>query len=119
MAKSLPEHSEHDNRIELEEGKRPPSGPIYPLSRRELDVLYEYIKEMVDSGKIRRSASPAGAQILFALKPDGALMLCIDYRGLNNITIKNKYPLPLMNELRDSLGKARIFTKLDLKLDIT
>ena len=55
MVNSLPEHSEHDHRIELEEGKIPPSGPIYPLSRRELDVLYEYIKEIEDSGKIRRS----------------------------------------------------------------
>ena len=55
MAKSLPKHSEHDHRIELEEGKIPPSGLIYPLSRRELDVLYEYIKEMEDCGKISRS----------------------------------------------------------------
>ena len=114
MARALPEHSEHDHRIELEEGKVPPSGPIYPLSRRELDVLYEYIKEMEDSGKIRRSSSPAGAPILFVPKPDGSLRLCIDYRGLNKITIKNKYPLPLMNELRDRLGKATVFTKLDL-----
>ena len=68
MAKSLPEHSEHDHRIDLEEGKIPPSGPIYPLSRRELDVLYEYIKEMEDSGKIRRSSSPAGAPILLDRK---------------------------------------------------
>ena len=115
MARYLPEHSEHDHRIELEEGKIPPSRPIYPLSRRELDVLYEYIKEMEDSGNIRWSSSPARAPILFVPQPDGSLRLCIDYRGLNKITIKNKYPLPLMNELRDRLGKATVFTKLDLK----
>ena len=70
---------------------------------------------MEDSGKIRRLSSPARAPILFVPKPDGSLRLCIDYRGLNKITIKNKYSLPLMNELRDRVGKATVFTKLDLK----
>ena len=115
MAKSLPEHSGHDHRIELEEGKMPPSGPIYQLSRQELDLLYEYIKEMEDSGNIRRSSSPAGAPLLFLPKPDGSLRLYIEYRSLNKIAIKNKYPLPLRNELRDRLGKATVFTKLDWK----
>ena len=64
---------------------------------------------------IVRSTSPAAAPILFLPKPDGTLRLCIDYRGLKKITIKNRYPLPLMNGLRDRLGKARYFTKLDLK----
>ena len=115
MAKPLREYSEHDHRIELEEGKIPLSGSIYSLSRRELDVLYEYINEKEDSGKIRRLSSTARALILFVPKPDGSLRLCIDYKGLNKITIKNKYSLPLMNELRDRLGKATVFTKLDLK----
>jgi len=70
---------------------------------------------MEDLGKIRRSASPIGAPILFVPKRDGTLQLCVDYRGLNKITIKNKYPLPLMSELRSRLGKATIFTKLDQK----
>jgi len=92
-----------------------PDGPIYPLSKQELDALWDYIKEIEDHGKIRRSSSPIGATILFVPKPDGTLQLCVDYRGLNKITIKNKYPLPLMSELRSRLGKATIFTKLDLK----
>ena len=70
---------------------------------------------MEDLGKIRRSASPIGAPRLFVPKRDGTLQLCVDYRGLNKITIKNKYPLPLMSELRSRLGKATIFTKLDQK----
>jgi len=70
---------------------------------------------MEQSGKIRRSSSPIGAPILFVPKPDGTLRLCVDYRGLNKITIKNLYPLPLMNELLSRLGKATVFTKLDLK----
>jgi len=70
---------------------------------------------MDDHRNIRRCSSPIGAPILFVLKPDGTLRLCVDYRGLNKITIKTKYPLPLMSELRSRLGKSTIFTKLDLK----
>ena len=89
--------------------------PIYHLSKKELDALWDYIREMEDHGKIRRSSSPIGAPILFVPKPDRRLPLCVDYRGSNKITIKNKYPLPLMSELRSRLGKATFFTKLDLK----
>jgi len=78
-------------------------------------VLKEYINEMEQSGKIRRSSSTIVAPILFVPKPDGTLRLGVDCRGLNKITIKNKYPLPLMNELRSRLGKATVFTKLELK----
>ena len=112
---ALPEHSKYDHKIELEPGMTPPLGPIYPLSESELRVLRKYLDKMLASGKIVRSTSPAAVPILFVPKPDGTLWLCIDYRGLNKITIKNRYPLPLMNELRDRLGKARYFTKLDLK----
>jgi len=70
---------------------------------------------MEDHRKIRRSSSPIGASILFVLKPDGPLRFCVDYRELNKITIKNKYPLPLMSELRSRLSKATILTILDLK----
>jgi len=70
---------------------------------------------MEDHGRITRSFSPIQASILFVPKPDGMLRLRVDYRRLNKITIKNKYPLPLMSELRSSLGKVTIFTKLELK----
>jgi len=70
---------------------------------------------MEDYGKITRSFSPIGTPILFVLKPDGTFWLCVDYQGLNKITMKNKYLLPLMSELRSRLSKASIFTKLDLK----
>ena len=71
--------------------------------------------EMEDMGKIQRSSSPIGAPILFVPKPGGSLQLSVDYQGLNKITIKNKYLLPLMSELRSRLGKATVFTKLDLE----
>jgi len=112
---ALPEHSKYDHRVDLVPDAKLPDGPIYPLSKKELDALWDYIKEMEDHGKIRRCSSPIGTPSLFVPKPDGKLRLCLDYRGLNKITIKNKYPLPLMSELRSRLGKASIFTKLDLK----
>jgi hypothetical protein len=70
---------------------------------------------MLAQGKIRPSKSPAGAPILFVPKPNGKLRLCVDYRGLNNVAIKNQYALPLMNELRDHVAGAQLFTKLDLR----
>ena len=75
-----------------------------------------YLADMLTSGKIRPSKSSAGAPILFVPKKEGlGLRLCVDYRGLNKVTILNRYPLPLMNELHDRVRGAKIFTKLDLK----
>jgi hypothetical protein len=85
------------------------------LSEKELGVLREYINKNLKKGFIRESKSPAGSPILFILKKNGSLRLCIDYRGLNAITIKNRYPLPNIRELQDQLSKAKIFTSLDLK----
>ena len=88
---------------------------IYQLTVRELQLLKEYSNEIEQSSKIERSSCPIGTPILFVLQHDRTLWLCVDYRGLNQITIKNKYPLPLMNGIRSRLGKATVFTKLDLK----
>jgi len=112
---ALTEYSKYDHRIDLIPEAKLPDGPIYPLSKKELDALWDYIREMVDHGKIGRCSSPIGTPKLFMPKPDGTHRLCVDYRGLNKITINNKYPLPLMSELRSRLGKATIFTKLDLR----
>ena len=115
-ADSLPEHRQYDYKIDLKEGSTPPWGPIYPLSETELKALREWLKEMENTGKIQRSTSPAGSPILFVQKPNSrGLRLCVDYRGLNKITIPNRYPLPLMQELQDRVQGARWFTKLDLK----
>ena len=112
----IPPHRSFDHAIDMVEGKEPPWGPIYALSEKELQVLREYLDTMLKSGKIRPSKSPAGAPILFVPKDHGrGLRLCVDYRGLNKVTILNRYPLPLMNELRDRVRGAKIFTKLDLK----
>ena len=111
----LPDHGPYDHAINLVEGAKPPWGPIYPLSERELQVLREYIEKELKANKIRPSKSPAGAPVLFVPKSDGSLRLCVDYRALNKITVKDRYPLPLMTELRERLAKAKVFTKLDLK----
>jgi len=85
------------------------------MSQYQLNTLKTYLDEMLVQGKITHSQSPAGAPILFVPKPDGLLRLCVDYRQLNKLTILDKYPLPLMSELRDRVASATIFTKLDLK----
>ena len=100
--------------IELQEGQQPLYGPIYSLGPVELETLKTYIKTNLANGFIRPSKSPAGALILFVGKPDGSLRLCVDYQGLNNLTIKNRYPLPLIGESLDRLGRAKRFTQLDL-----
>ena len=114
-ADTLPPHRSYDLSIVLEEGKSPPYGPLYSLSTFELDALSEWLKENLAKGFIRASTSPAGAPILFVKKKTGKLRLCVDYRALNNITIKNRYPLPLIPEALDRLKTARIFTKMDLR----
>ena len=114
-AKALPKHQSWDCEIKLEEGKEPPFGPIYQLSEKELEILREYIKENLAKGFIRKSESPAGFPILFVPKKDGKLRLCVDYRKLNDITVKNRYPLPNISELQDRLLGAKFFTALNLR----
>ena len=80
----------------------------------ELETLKAYIKNNLANGFIQPSKSPTRAPILFNKKPDGSLRLCVDYKGFNNLTIKNRYPLPLVEESLDQLGRARRFTQLDL-----
>ena len=111
----LAPHKAHDHDIVLEPGTSPPHRPIYNLSERELKVLREYIETALNKGWIRPSTSPAGAPIIFVPKKDGSLRLCVDYRGLNSITAKNRYPLPLVSEILDRLSSAKIYTKLDLR----
>jgi hypothetical protein len=111
----LPKHKPWDHEIVLEEGKTPPFGPIYQLSEIELRILREKLDKDLKKGYIRPSSSPAGFPILFVLKKNRPPRMCVDYRKLNDITIKNRYPLPNITELRDRLSRARIFTAIDLR----
>jgi hypothetical protein len=110
----LPEHRDYDLKIELENGRQPPLGRVYPLSQKELGALREFLDKQLEKGAIRPSSSPHGAPVLFVPKKDGSLRLCVDFRGLNNITKKDRYPLPLISDLLDAPRKAKIYTKLDL-----
>ena len=114
-ATALPQHKPWDHKIKLQEGKTPTFRPIYRLSEQELKVLREYIDKNLKKGFIRRSELPAGHPILFVPKKDSSDRLCVDYQKLNDITIKNRYPLPNISELQDRLAGARYFTALDLQ----
>ncbi|HEX8609391.1 MAG TPA: reverse transcriptase domain-containing protein [Pedobacter sp.] len=112
----LPPHRPHiDHKIEFIPGGQPTFGPTYNLSNDELKELKKYMDENLAKGFIRTSKSPCAAPILFTKKKDGTLRLCVDYRALNKITIKNRYPLPLIGETLDQLKGAKLFTKLDLR----
>ncbi len=116
VAKELPPRRDCDHKIELEEGASLPApNKLYNMSQTELQTLREYIDQMVDKGFIRPSKSPIGAPVLFTKKKDGGLRLCVDYRGLNRLTRKNRYPIPRIDTLIDRLSSAKVFTKIDLR----
>jgi len=114
-ADKLPMHHSYDHTIPLEPGKAPPFGPIYKCSPAELEATREYIETNLRKGFIRHSQSPCGAPIVFTKKKDGTLRLCVDYRVLNKLTVKNRYPLPLIGELLERISTAKYFTKFDVR----
>ena len=114
-SKELAGHSSNDLPINLVDGAMPPYQPLYGLSEAELVILRKYLADFMARGWIRRSKSPAGAPILFAKKKDGSLRLCVDFRDLNKITVKNRHPLPLISESLERLSQAKIYTKLDIR----
>ncbi|KAJ9512237.1 hypothetical protein QJQ45_012789 [Haematococcus lacustris] len=107
-------HRSVDHVIQLESGT-PPNRPVYRMSQEELDELKRQLDELLAKGYIRPSTSPFGSAVLFVRKKDGSLRLCVDYRALNQLTIKNRYPLPRIDDLLDQLAGARVFSKIDLK----
>jgi hypothetical protein len=102
-------------KIELQPGTAPISKAPYKMSWEELAELKIQLKDLLDKGFIRPSSSPWGYPALFVLKKDKGLRLCVDYRPLNAVTIKNKYPLPRIDILFDQLAGARVFSKIDLR----
>ncbi|KAL0185465.1 hypothetical protein M9458_021162, partial [Cirrhinus mrigala] len=114
-AARLPPHRPYDLAIDLVPGAVPPRGHLYSLSATEQLAMEEYVAEGLRAGTIRPSSSPAAAGFFFVKKKDRGLRPCVDYRGLNQITIKNRHPLPLTNTALDALSGAHFFTKLDLR----
>ena len=114
-ADTLPKHRPYDLKINLIDDATPPLSPIYSLSEAEQLALREFLAENLSKGFIKQSKSSCGAPILFVKKKDGSLRLCVNYRGLNHLTHKDRYPLPLIPDLLDRLRSAKRFTKLDLR----
>ncbi|MBW0569329.1 hypothetical protein O181_109044 [Austropuccinia psidii MF-1] len=112
-AEKLPPHCACDHHIKLE-GSLPPVGVIYSLSNQDSDTLRAYISGNVEKGFIQPSSTSTGAPVLFVKKKDGGLRLCVDYRKLNAVTRKNKYPVPPMNQLLTVYNGSSIFSKIDL-----
>ncbi|XP_070024836.1 uncharacterized protein [Nicotiana sylvestris] len=111
----MPPDRDIDFGIDLVPGTQPISIPPYRMALAELKEFKEQLQELLDKGFIRPSVSPWGALILFVKKKDGTMRMCIDYRQLNKATVKNKYPLPCIEDLFDQLQGARVFSKIDLR----
>ncbi|XP_074335508.1 uncharacterized protein LOC141672725 [Apium graveolens] len=111
----LPPQREVEFSIDLLPSAQPISKAPYRMAPLELQELKEQLQELLEKGFIRPSVSPWGAHVLFVKKKDGSMRLCIDYRELNRITVKNKYPLPRIDDLFDQLQVAKYFSKIDLR----
>ena len=111
----LPPEREVEFSIELLPGTSPISRAPYRMEPTELRELKAQLQDLIDKGFIRPSTSPWGAPVLFVKKKDGTLRLCVDYRQLNKATVKNKYPLPRIDDLFDQLQGTEYFSKIDLQ----
>ena len=111
----VPLEREVEFAIDLIPGTKPISMAPYRMSVCELAELKKQLEELLDKKFVRPSVSPWGAPVLLVKKKDGSMRLCVDYRQLNKVTIKNKYPLPRIDDLMDQLVGARVFSKIDLR----
>ena len=111
----LPPPRDVEFSIELHPGTLPISMTPHRMAPVELQELKVQIQELLGKGFIRPRTSPWGAPVLFAKKKDKTLRLCIDYRKLNRVTIKNRYPLQRIDDLFDQLRRARVYSKIELR----
>src|SRR5438045_6437267 len=112
----MPPNQDIEFVIELKPGTTPISRRPYCMPPNELTELKKQLKELLDKGFIRPSSSPWACSALFVKKKDDSLRLCVDYRPLNKVTTKRKYPLPRIDILFDQLSGARVISKIDLRL---
>ena len=110
----LPSERDLDFTIELKPGAKPISKTPYRMTASKLCDLQLQLKELLDLGLIRPSVSPWCALVIFVKNKDGSLRLCIDYRDLNHATVKNRYPMPRIDDLFDQMKGATVFSKIDL-----
>lgn len=111
----LPPERDTQHRTELEADAKPPFRPMIRMSPADLEESRKQIAEFMEKMHVRDSKSPYSAPVIFVRKKEGDLRMCIDYRALNKQTIKDRYPMPRIDDLMDQLLSAKVFTKLDLK----
>ncbi|GKD41820.1 putative reverse transcriptase domain-containing protein, partial [Tanacetum coccineum] len=111
----LPPPRQVEFRIDLIPGAAPVARAPYRLAPSEMKELSKQLQELLEKGFIRPSSSPWGAPVLFVKKKDGSFRICIDYRELNKLTIKNRYPLPRIDDLFDQLQGSSVYSKIDLR----
>nr|GFD18077.1 putative reverse transcriptase domain-containing protein [Tanacetum cinerariifolium] len=97
-------------------GAAPVARAPYRLAPSEMKELLEQLKELSDKGFIRPSSTPWGASVLFVKKKDELFWMCIDYQELNKLTVKNRYPLPMIDDLFDQIQGSSVYSKIDLRL---
>jgi hypothetical protein len=113
-ADKLPPHRSYDHEIRLTSDKKLPFRKIYSMSREELQTLRDWLDENLRKGFIRLSSSSVTSPVLFVKKPGGGLRLCMDYRALNEVSVKDRYPLPLIKETLNNLQDIKYFSKIDI-----
>lgn len=115
LSDSLNTHDQVEYLIDLLSGRLLKGGSIYNISHEELAAIREYLKSALEKKWIRPSSSQIGSPVLFVRKKDNSLRLCVDYRGLNEVTVKNNYPLPLLSETLKRFAHAKHFIKIDIR----
>ena len=111
----LPPHRPYDHKIDLESSNTLGYSPLYKMSLVELEVVKQYLIDNLNKGFIEPSQAPFAAPVLFVKKANGSLRFCIDFRKLNQLTRKDRYPLPLIDETLARISKGKIFSKLDIR----
>ncbi len=115
LPEDLPPRRQVDHAIKVMLGVAPPAKAPYRMSHEELKELKVQFKELLTKGYIKPSKSPYGAPVLFVHKKDETLRMCVDYRALNKAMVKNRYPLPRIDDLFDRFSRAKVFSRIDLR----
>ena len=115
MPAGLPPEREIAHAIPMQPGHAIPSRKLHRLSRAQEEEMISQVQQLLDKGWIQPSSSPYGSPILFVKKKDGGMRMCVDYRAVNKLTVKNSYPLPRIDDMLDRLAGAKIFSALDLQ----